>query len=246
MQCLTKFSNESLEILIKHNLLKSLIKSEIIDKSISSVIIEQSILDESVNNLLKSKGISNTEKLELFLKTNKITKESLFLEISQSIKRAKYCKDNFNNKVDAHFLKRKQNLDQVTYSLIRVKEQFIAREIFLQLTEENINFGDIAIKYSQGLEKNSRGLIGPTPLDQAHPLIIEALLKNECGQITNPFIVEGWSIILRKESYTPAKLDETMRMKMANELFETWVDKETNIEYDKLNEKLSSNLRNQD
>ena len=246
MQCLSKFSNDSLKILIKHNLLKSLIKCEIIDKLISSVNIEQAILDESVNNILKSKGISDTEKLDLFLKTNNITKEHLFLEISQSIKRAQYCKEQFNHKVDSHFLKRKRNLDQVAYSLIRVKEPFIAREIFLQLTEENANFGDIAIKYSEGLEKNSRGLIGPTSLDQAHPLVIEALLKNNCGQITNPFIVEGWSIILRKESYTPAKLDEPMRMKMANELFDTWVDKETRMEYDKLNKKLSTSLIEKD
>jgi parvulin-like peptidyl-prolyl isomerase len=246
MQCLTKFSNESLKILIKHNLLKSLIKSEIIEKLLSSVQIEQSILDESINNILKNKGVTNDEQLQLFLKTNKINKKHLFLEISQSIKRAKYCKENFNHKVDSHFLKRKQNLDQVAYSLIRVKEPFIAREIFLQLNEENANFGDIATKYSEGLEKNSRGLIGPTSLDQAHPLVIEELLKNNCGQITNPFIVDGWNIILRKESYTPAKLDEQMRMKMAYELFENWVDKETSMEYDKLNKKLSSSLSQAD
>ena len=246
MQYLTKFSKESLEILIKHNLLKPLIKAEIIDKLISSVNIEESIINQSVNNILKSKGLSNTEQLDLFLKTNKITKEHLFTEISQSIKRANYCKENFNHKVDSHFLKRKQNLDQVSYSLIRVKEPFIAREIFLQLTEENANFGDIATEYSKGLEKNSRGLIGPISLDKAHPLIIEALLKNNCGQITNPFIVEGWSIILRKESYTPAKLDEPMRMQMANELFDAWVDKETNMEYDKLNKKLSTSLSKKD
>ena len=240
MQYLTNFSNDSLKILIKHNLLKSLIKSLIIDHSISSVNIDKLTLDQSVNNILKSKGLSDSQKLDLFLKKNKITKEHLLSEISQSIKRATYCQENYYHKVDSHFLKRKQNLDQVTYSLIRVKEPFIAREIFLQLTEENGNFGDFAIKYSQGLEKNSRGLVGPTSLDQAHPLVIEALQKNDCGQITNPFRVEGWSIILRKESYIPAKLNEEMRMKMANELFETWVDKETSMEYDKLNEKLST------
>ena len=246
MRCLANFSNESLKILIRHNLLKPLIKSEIIEKLINSVNIDQLVLDESINNILKTKGITSTEKLNLFLKTNKITKDHLFLEIGQSIKRANYCKENFNHKVDSHFLKRKQNLDQVTYSLIRVREPFIAREIFLQLTEENASFGDIAIKYSEGPEKQSRGLIGPTSLDQAHPLVIETLLKNDCGQITNPFIVEGWSIILKKESYTAAKLDEEMRMKMANELFESWVDKETSMEYDKLYEKLSSSFNKQD
>ena len=118
----------------------------------------------------------------------------------------------------------------------------MAREIFLRLTEENANFGDFASQYSQGIEKDSRGLIGPTSLDKAHPLIIEALQKNECGQITSPFIVDGWSIILRKESYRPAKLDEQMKMKMANELFEISLDKESSLEYDKLNKKLSSSL----
>ena len=37
-----------------------------------------------------------------------------------------------------------------------------------------------------------------------------------------------------------------MRMKMAYELFENWVDKETSMEYDKLNKKLSSSLSQAD
>ena len=43
----------------------------------------------------------------------------------------------------------------MSYSLLRVSEEGLANELYLQLTEENANLKDLINKYSEGPEKKS-------------------------------------------------------------------------------------------
>ena len=125
------------------------------------------------------------------------------------------------------FLKRKLELDIVVYSLIRIEDPFQAREIHLRLKDNEANFSDLAANYSAGVEKLTRGIIGPIALNKAHPKIIEVLTSLKPGEIHKPFAVDNWHIILRLESIKPASLDDNMKLQMAKELMMEWIDEES-------------------
>ena len=42
-----------------------------------------------------------------------------------------WCREFFKDKINSHYLKRKSQLDRVTYSLLRIKDQDLANELFL-------------------------------------------------------------------------------------------------------------------
>ena len=82
--------------------------------------------------------------------------------------------------------------------------------------------------YSEGIENKTRGIIGPCPLEKAHPILAEQLRNSKPGKVQPPLEIDSSYIITRVESYEPAKLDESMREKMADELFNIWAESKVN------------------
>jgi parvulin-like peptidyl-prolyl isomerase len=138
-----------------------------------------------------------------------------------------HCRENFLHKAEARFLSRKNHLDRVVYSLLRVKDGLLARELYLRIAAEEANFADLAATYAEGPEKATKGIIGPVPLTQAHPALAERLRTTSPGLLMEPFMIEQWWLVVRLERYTPASFDEAMAMQMASELFEERVKEET-------------------
>ncbi len=71
------------------------------------------------------------------------------------------CESNFAAKAEARFLERKNELDQVVYSLLRLENSFLARELYLQIESGESNFADLAKRYAEGPERNTNGIVGP-------------------------------------------------------------------------------------
>ena len=82
--------------------------------------------------------------------------------------------------------------------------------------------------YSEGIESKTRGIVGPTPIGTAHPKLKELLENSKPGEVQPPIIVEDSHVVVRVESLDPAKLDDFMREKMEEELFNNWVEDQVN------------------
>lgn len=113
-----------------------------------------------------------------------------------------------DHQVRQHFLKVKDHLDQVMYSLIRTTDHDLADELFIRIREGETTFAQMARIYSQGPEAKTGGIIGPAPLKQVHPLLVEALRSSEPGQVIKPFWFKQFSIILRLEDYIQARFKD--------------------------------------
>jgi parvulin-like peptidyl-prolyl isomerase len=68
--------------------------------------------------------------------------------------------------------------------------------------------------------------VGPLPLLQAHPRLAQALRTSRPGQLLPPLNIEQWWLVVRLEQLQPASFDDTMRQRMARELFDAWVEEE--------------------
>ena len=71
--------------------------------------------------------------------------------------------------------------------------------------------------------KTTRGIIGPVPIGSAHPQLAEILKHSPPGEVQPPIKIEGLYLVVRVESYDPAQLDNFMRGKMCEELFNNWL-----------------------
>jgi len=169
---------------------------------------------------MKKEGIKNKDDLSNWLKLNSISEEEISKQLYKSLKLEKFKRSKFEDKVDDIFLKSKKSLDRVTYSLLRVKTKTKASELFIRLSEEESTFPELASKYSEGVEQVLHGLVGPMELGKVNPTIAERLLSSTPGQLWPPFELEGWWILIRFERLIPASLNENMRDRIINELYE--------------------------
>ena len=136
-------------------------------------------------------------------------------------------RERFGAKAEARFLERKHELDQVVYSLLRLENRFLARELYLQIESDEANFADLAKRYAEGPERNTNGIVGPVSLTQAHPTLVEKLRIAQPGVLMEPFRISDWWLVVRLERYAPATFTDEISDQMCQEMFDAWIDEET-------------------
>ncbi|WP_413389353.1 peptidylprolyl isomerase [Prochlorococcus marinus] len=221
IKCINK---EVYELLSRNQLLNSLIKSELIN----SILDEREVTEEmKINikqNIFKNQNLQDDDQFNEWLKSKNSTEEELIHLITKNQRLETYCLEKYSHMAEARFLKRKDGLDQVTYSLIRIKESFLAQEIFFRIEENPSAFGDLANQYSIGSENSSRGIVGPVSLNQGHPQLVSLLKNSTPGEVNQPIRIEDFWVITRLENLKKGSLnDETIKI-MSQEIFNDWLD----------------------
>ena len=227
MDSLKCLNNECINLLHKYRLLERLIKSELKRSVLSEVKIDQEIENKAINELKSKFKITNESELEKFLDGNHLDQKDFNHLALKELRTKKYTSNKFANKSESRFLERKNQLDIVIYSLIRVSDLSLCRELYLKVYEKEVGFGEIASKYSEGIERRTRGIVGPISLEKAHPVLAEHLRVSKIGEVSQPIKVNNSYLITRVESYEPAQLDSFMQDKMCEELFEGWLDSQS-------------------
>ena len=223
---LPELSDEALDMLRRHNLLKSLVRAITIENSVRAVELTSDEKKEVYESYLNKYNISTEEDLDAHLKLLGIDAKALHWNVELPIRISRFSKNKFGHKVEARFLAKKESLDQVVYSLLRVKDGFLARELYLRIANGEANFADLASAYSQGNEAKTKGIIGPVPIKQSHPILSERLRTAQAGELLEPFNVEEWWVIVRLERYEPARFVDATAEIMAKELFNEWVEEQ--------------------
>ena len=77
----------------------------------------------------------------------------------------------------------------------------------------------MAADYTEGPERQTRGIIGPVPLTQAHPVLAEKLRTHQPGHLIAPFSIEQWWLVVRLDRYTPAEFNPSTALDMAQKLY---------------------------
>ena len=162
------------------------------------------------------------------LRTKGWTQEDLRYFASKGERLNRFQKLVFNDEVEQHFLSRKLAHDQVTYSLIRVRDGDLAFELHQRLVEGEADFATLASRFSEGAERTSGGRCGPVPFDQAHETVVEKLRGCQEGELLEPFFLVDIWLILRLDRWEGARLDAAMRETLLEELFEQWLQRRVN------------------
>ena len=220
---LQELDDKTVVMLMRRNLIKSIATAEVIEQAVKDLDISEERIDNAWNSYLTENGIKNDDELYVHLCEIGLDHAALRWQIELPVRISDYSRINFSHKAEARFLAKKESLDRVVYSLLRVKDAFLARELYLRIAGNESNFSDIAATHSQGPEARTNGVVGPVAMNQAHPALAERLRTSRPGQLLEPFNIENWWIVARLEKYEPARFEESTSQAMANELFGEWV-----------------------
>ena len=173
---------------------------------------------------LAQQGVADNSQMEQFLKLKGWSEADLTYFATKGERLQRFQEKVFSDGVSLRFLEQKLDLDQISYSLIRVSDGDLAFELHQRLQEGEASFEQLAANHSEGSERNSQGRIGPVPLNQAHPAVVNKLRTSEAGQLWPPFFLENIWLILRLDQWEGARLNDAMRDALLDQLFDEWVD----------------------
>ncbi|MBO8216989.1 peptidylprolyl isomerase [Prochlorococcus marinus] len=222
--------------LLSWGLLKQVYREEIIDQNIKDIQIPSDFkMEPIVEKWLINYGIKSNDLLQIWMKDKGFNNEQWKKFVLRDYKWRRWCREKFDNELPSYYLKRKPLLDRVTYSLIRVKDEDLAFELFMRINEEEEEFSDLSSRYSEGPEAKSGGKIGPVTLKQTHPVLAKILLISEECQLWPPKKIDNWWIIVRLDKLINTELNEEIALYLTYEMGEQFLKKETSFSVEEIN-----------
>ena len=166
--------------------------------------------DKSLVELLDSRGWSNSD-------------FDLHIQRPEALRR--FAKQRFSPGLEDSFLASRGGRDEVIYSLLRVCDAGLARELWIRLEEGETTFAEAAHQHGVGEEAQRKGVIGPIPIGSLQPEVLQEILRSlRPGELSAPRQLGEWHVLMRLEQLKPARFDEAMREQMLQEALNTFLE----------------------
>jgi parvulin-like peptidyl-prolyl isomerase len=210
-------------LLSRYQLLPQLLRGIIIDEAIAPYSCTEAERQLAIKQFEQQQQINSEEVREAWLSYQGMNLEQMEELAVRPVLLEKFKTDTWGGKVESYFISRKSNFDQAIFSLLRTSDGLLAQEIYFRIQEGEESFSELAQKYSKGAEANTGGVIGPVSLSNLNPALAKILSISQPGKLWHPTRLEEWFAIVRLEKFLPAQLDEAMRRRLIDEMFETWL-----------------------
>jgi hypothetical protein len=127
-----------------------------------------------------------------------------------------------------YFYKRKRDLDQCVYSMLRLAEIGLAEELYLRLKNKEATIAELAFAYSIGPEKYTKGIVGPMPLSKTTDQIRALSTTENVGKLNKPLVIQNTIAIVVVEHIIEATLTAEIEEQLLEELFNIELQKSVN------------------
>ena len=201
----------------------------ILDQLVRAIPLDPDQERKLIRRWVEQKGVKDEQALEQWLVEHRLQRRDLRVLATQAERLRRFRQHRWIDEVEVQFLRRKPDLDQVVYSLLRVHDKTLADELHQRISEGEAEFAELALRHSTGQERESRGLIGPISLAASHGELSRRLRLGQPGQLWPPFAVADFWVVLRLEQHLPARLNSETRSRMMEELFEAWVQERVEL-----------------
>jgi parvulin-like peptidyl-prolyl isomerase len=219
-------TDKVITLMANYQMLPQFLREVIVDQAIASITCTPEEKASACQQFYEKYELTSEPERQEWLELYEMTLEQLEALATRELRIEKFKRATWGNKLESYFLSRKSSLDKVIYSLIRTKEVGVANELYFRIQEGEQSFGELARKYSQGSEAQIGGLVGPIELGKISSKLAQMLYVSQTNQLWPPTRLGEWIAIARLEQLIPAVLDEAMRQKLLNELFEAWVQEQ--------------------
>ena len=154
------------------------------------------------------------------------SEEDLWLHVCRPEALRRFADQHFGAGLEEQFLASRGSHDQIIYSLIRVRDPALARELWIRIEEKETTFAEAARHFGEGPESGRNGLMGPMSMGQLLPAPLAKLVRSlQPGRVSAPKSMGEWHVLIRLEQLTPAKFDATMKSHMLQSTLDEFLDK---------------------
>jgi parvulin-like peptidyl-prolyl isomerase len=217
---------EIVPLLASYQLLPQLLRELVTDQAIAEMGCTLEEQAQCLQQFCEQQKITSAPEKQVWLAKNHLTERQLAPLVTRPLRIARYKQATWGAKLESYFLQRKSQLDRAIYGLIRLQDLGIAQELYFRVSEGEQNFALLAREYSQGPEAQTGGLVGPAELGSLHPTLARVLSVSKPEQLWAPMQLGSWWVLIRLEKFMAAQLDETMRQRLLDELFQNWLQEQ--------------------
>lgn len=218
--------NDLIPLIATYQLLPHLLRERLIDAAIAPFTCASDETFTAYQQFYQQHQLTTDAEQRAWLTRYGLQPEHLEAIVTRKLRIQKFMESQWGNKLESYFLKRKRQLDQVVYSLIRTSDAGLAQELYFRIAAGEQGFVELAQEFSEGPEAQTGGFVGPLELGTMHPHLAQLLSASQPGHVWTPKPLGNWFVIVRLERLIPAQLNEFMRQRLLQELFETWLQTE--------------------
>lgn len=165
--------------------------------------------DEHINHILRHHGITVQEAQKI---------------AARAIKFRIWCRERFAANKESLFIKHKNSLTHVIYTIVRTRSQELCEELYCRLVAKESNLEELAKLFSEGDEAARGGRIGPVAIEEMGPVVRRLLEVSQVGQTWPPKQIEDWWVILRLDERNEASMNEEVMMEVYRREAEEMID----------------------
>lgn len=219
-------AEEIIPLLANYQMLPQLMRESIIDREIAPFTCTPEETTRACQQFFQRNQLDSEIEQQAWMQCYGINSDNLSSIATRRLRVEKFKQATWGSKLETYFLKRKRQLDRVVYSLLITKERSLATELYFRIQEKEQSFTELARKYSQGIEAETGGVIGPVELGGVNSSLAQMLAISQPGQLWSPVKIGEWQVIVRLEKLIPARLDAAMRQQLLDELFNAWLSEQ--------------------
>ena len=214
---------EIINLIIRMELMPTIVRRNIEEEIITIVHLPETWHQNAFDEFLKGEKL-NKDDLNSWLDNKSWNLEDLKVHLARPEALYRFSKQRFGPGLEEKFLANAKDLDNVIYSLIRVKDAFLANELWMRLSEGEVRFVDVAANYGEGPEAQRKGVIGPISFGSLQPPMIQNILRGLApGEFTPPTQLGEWNLLMRLEQITPSSFDEITRDKLLKDKLDEFI-----------------------
>lgn len=222
----TLTAEQVLSLITQYQLVPQLAREIVIDEAIKHHLITDAEQFSAYQQFYQQHQLQTEQDLERWLQRQQLEHSDLVNLIDRELRLNKFKKTKWQNQVESYFCQRKFQIDQVVFSMIRVKDLDIAEEIYFRLIAKEASFAELAPLYSGGMEANTKGISGPVELGKIDPVLANLLATSQPAEVLSPQKISDWWVVVQLETIITVPLDEGTRQRLTEELFNSWVNEE--------------------
>jgi parvulin-like peptidyl-prolyl isomerase len=192
------------------------------------------ILSSAVESYLHQHRLSNDEDITRWRLNHAMSTDDLASEAIHSFRCHELRTKLISGNGETLYLRYKDKLDRVIYSLLRVADPNFCQELFYSIEAGEISFQEAASRYSVGPESKTQGIIGPVDMTTPHPSIAARLRTGSPGQLLGPFDADSWHMIARIEYRFDSEYDHVTREFLEQMYFKSMITSQLNKDIEEL------------
>ena len=164
VEAISLISGAALEALVRRMELTPQLLRRLQEEQIAALVpLEADWLAEQRSQLLADAS------LEAFLEARGWSEADLDLHLQRPEALIRFARQRFGPGLEERFLEAQGGLDEVIYSLLRVRDPGLARELWIRLEEGEVSFAEAAQQFSEGPEAHRKGVMGPMQIGVLQP-----------------------------------------------------------------------------